>query len=84
MIAKTEDALSNGHSTAIQKDAHTTDKVASVSVWTRRSRQRRSSVFTFFHQPKEEQIVLNTIRCLAADLCQEVSNKQCIVDLVSS
>ena len=24
-------------------------------------------------QPKEEQIVLNTIRCLAADLCQQVS-----------
>jgi hypothetical protein len=24
-------------------------------------------------QPREEQLVLNTIRCLAADLCQQVS-----------
>ena len=32
----------------------------------------RSSVI----QPKEEQIVLNTIRCLAADLCQQVSTSR--------
>ena len=58
-----------GHSGGLAKQPHVTDKVAPVS-----------TVFYLRHvadqvdalQAGEEMLVLNTIRCLAADLCQQV------------
>lgn len=58
----------NGHG-ELSREARTTNKVVPVSAlfhW-------RLVGLTYL-QEKEEQLVLNTIRCLAADLCQQVGS----------
>lgn len=56
----------NGHG-ELNREARTTNKVVSVSALFDCRR-----VGLTYWQEKEEQLVLNTIRCLAADLCQQV------------